>query len=345
MPSNKNISPDIRNRIISSYENGNVSSDIASTFCCSIRSVQRIIKAYKEENRRTAKPVGGNRLKKINLNGQTTIKSTIQNNCCSSLKELKNELFTINEIECSVTTVHRELKNFNYSLKRVINLPARRNTPSQIEQRKNYAMEFYNMTLQQDGRNIIFIDELGFNASMRCKRGYAPSGKAPIQKVRQIKSRNISICCAMSREGTYHYAKSNKAFNKETFLGFIDAIIEKIEEDGAGPKIFIFDNVAFHKSPEVAETLEASGHTVRRLPPYSPFLNPIEAMFSQWKSNVRSRTPRDEEHLFNLIDEVFRMISNQNCENYYLHMMRFLPACINEEPIEDETDVYENNDG
>jgi transposase len=36
------------------------------------------------------------------------------------------------------------------------------------------------------------------------------------------------------------------------------------------------DNVPFHKNMKVKNIIEAAGHNILLLPPYSPFLNPIE---------------------------------------------------------------------
>ena len=51
------------------------------------------------------------------------------------------------------------------------------------------------------------------------------------------------------------------------------------------------DNVAFHKNKEVKAIAEAKRHIIIFLPPYSPFLNPIENMFSKWKQVIRAKRP------------------------------------------------------
>ena len=47
------------------------------------------------------------------------------------------------------------------------------------------------------------------------------------------------------------------------------------------------DNVAFHKTGDVQNFLIGEGHELVFLPPYSPFLNPIEHTFSTWKAHIR----------------------------------------------------------
>jgi transposase len=47
------------------------------------------------------------------------------------------------------------------------------------------------------------------------------------------------------------------------------------------------DNVAFHKNAGVRSNIERRGNRLLLLPPYSPFLNPIENLFSKWKEIIR----------------------------------------------------------
>jgi transposase len=44
--------------------------------------------------------------------------------------------------------------------------------------------------------------------------------------------------------------------------------------------IIVLDNCAIHKSELLREVVEASGHLLIFLPPYSPDYNPIEESFS-----------------------------------------------------------------
>ncbi|KAI5151222.1 hypothetical protein ENBRE01_1981 [Enteropsectra breve] len=89
------------------------------------------------------------------------------------------------------------------------------------------------------------------------------------------------------------------------------------------------DNVPFHKRSEVGEEIRTAGYNILYLPPYSPFLNLIENMFSKWKQFIRARNPVSEEGLLELIDQGAILISNENCAGFFRHMLRFLPDSIN----------------
>jgi transposase len=58
--------------------------------------------------------------------------------------------------------------------------------------------------------------------------------------------------------------------------------------------VVILYNVPFHRSSTVSDLFNARGHRLVTLPPYSPFLNPIENAFSKCENFVRSATPQNE---------------------------------------------------
>jgi transposase len=171
---------------------------------------------------------------------------------------------------------------------------------------------------------------------MRAKRGRALKGQPAIQVVPGLRNRNISVCCVMSKNGVLYHKKQTLPFNRQSFAEFLDEVLAKFRELGLQNRIFVMDNVPFHKCMEIREKLITAGHTLKFLPPYSPFLNPIENLFSQWKQLVRSRNSRDEQELFHAIDASFNEITQENCANYYRHMLNVLSRCVNREAILDE---------
>ncbi len=51
--------------------------------------------------------------------------------------------------------------------------------------------------------------------------------------------------------------------------------------------VLVMDNSSFHESKSMQEKIEAAGHILEYLPPYSPELNPIEHKWAQAKSKRR----------------------------------------------------------
>jgi transposase len=312
--------------------------EIATFFKTSNSTVSRIVYQFKSSGTVVTKHVGGNRAKFFSVNILNEIKSLIENDCSLTLSKIQNLIETKYGIKYSISTLHRKIDNFNYTLKRVSLVTETRNSPSTIEKRFEYARDFYQMNSEYQNLKFMFLDEVGFNSSLRCKRGRALRGRCAVQRVRCIRSRNLSVCCAMTKHGTFHATKQIMPFNRISFLQFINEVIDKITNElGCQKVVFVLDNVRFHRVPEVTERIVEAGHSVKFLPPYSPFLNPIENMFTQWKQLVRAERPTNEENLMVVIDRTYRLVTEENCNSYYSHMLRFLPACLDRNPIEDET--------
>ena len=84
--------------------------------------------------------------------------------------------------------------------------------------------------MKQDPDSFIFLDEVGFNVSLRINRGRSKIGTPATHVVRSIRSRNISICCAMTRNGVLAYHSRDGAFNTAAFVDFLEELKNKIDE-------------------------------------------------------------------------------------------------------------------
>ena len=157
-------------------------------------------------------------------------------------------------------------------------------------------------------RFIYFIDEVGFNVSMRLSRGRSVKGSRAVKVVPSIRSRNISVCCAISREGITHYHAQTKSCNTDYFIDFMKILIEILKAQSVNKACFIMNKVPFHKAEKVRSIIDGTEYLISFLPPYSPFLNPIENMFSSWKHNVIKLEPSDEETLFQYIIDGAQLI-------------------------------------
>ena len=92
--------------------------------------------------------------------------------------------------------------------------------------------------------------------------------------------------------------------------------MQNLKDKNINDEVCIMANVSFHKSKEVQRLIKDSSYSNLFLPPYSPFLNPIENMFSKWKEHVRRENPQNESHLLELINNGSQLISSKNCEGF-----------------------------
>ena len=116
--------------------------------------------------------------------------------------------------------------------------------------------------------------------------------------------------------------------------------------------VFVMDNASIHN--QAHEFLEVEQHSVRKLPPYSPMLNPIELAFSALKAPVkRILNERMAEVLNrdlaaaaglpittyrnNLLrgfeEQSLPTITAAKCRSWYNHAYRYLLPAVDNEDI------------
>lgn len=81
--------------------------------------------------------------------------------------------------------------------------------------------------------------------------------------------------------------------------------------------IVIMDNLSSHKSSRVRELIEATGASLRYLPPYSPDFNPIENAFAKFKALLRKAAERTLSALWNRIGIILDAFTPAECANYF----------------------------
>ncbi|KAF0992471.1 hypothetical protein HZS_2589 [Henneguya salminicola] len=106
--------------------------------------------------------------KKLTMSQEMEIKSWIDENCTISLKTISYNL----GVRICKSTAANILTGFSYALKQIPLVPKRRNTSETI-------------------------DCLSFNVSFRCYMTLSLLGTSANLSVPAIRSRNISICCAI----------------------------------------------------------------------------------------------------------------------------------------------------
>lgn len=328
------VSDETRKRIIEAYMNLNIpKKEIARTFGIKISTIYAILKIYETEGRVEKKLRGGVRRKSISIENSTFIKQLIEEDCGITLSCIKQKLFEKFNINVSISTISKYINEFNFSFKRVSLIPERRNDAQNIEDRAVYARNYLSILGAIDDANIIFVDEVGFNVSMRTLYGRSLIGTRANHQVRNIKTRNISVCCAISKTGVIKYTAQNSAFNTQTFQVFMEELVLDVFSRDINQAVFIMDNVRFHKVSAIRNLIENKGYNILYLPPYSPFLNPIENAFSKWKQNIRQNKPINEEHLLELISNVYNIINNDDCAGFFRNMMVYILKSIEMVPI------------
>lgn len=195
---------------------------------------------------------------------------------------------------------------------------------------------------------FIFVDEAGFNLTKRRRRGRNIIGQRAIVDVPGQRGGNISLCAAMSSRGLLHRHAELGAYNTErllTFLGELRDVLHDNDHLNAQPAdhhdqqipgpadlpiyVILWDNVSSHRSVQVREWFNINQQFINvYLPPYSPFLNPIEEFFSSWRWKVYDRQPYTRENLLRAMDLACDDVAVEAFQGWVRHARSFFPRCL-----------------
>ncbi|KAA1120806.1 hypothetical protein PGTUg99_019701, partial [Puccinia graminis f. sp. tritici] len=140
------------------------------------------------------------------------------------------------------------------------------------------------------------------------------------------KAKQIMLIGALSVEGFDYYELLNanntkaKGVGADEFCLFLGSLGARLPKEA----IIIMDNAPIHQGDRLKEfitSLDASKLIkVEFLPPYSPFLNPIEYSFHSIKSYVRSKEPPNR---MALVDEIKKgiqeSITPEKSQHFFAH--------------------------
>ncbi|KAG0441551.1 Paired box protein Pax-2-A [Dictyocoela muelleri] len=202
-----------RKLLIKFYDDGIKVSEIARRLDINKSTVSRIIKRFVETGEISALVKGGNRRQKLTDIHNDAIREYLNENETLSLKEIQNKIKNQFNIRVDKSKINRSISNFYYSLKRLTLVPIRRNIQVNIDKRYEYVQRFLNIISENDGNNLIFIDEVGFQLSMRRGRERSQVGSRAVCPVAQIRTRNLNICAAMMKSGVLHHKIELSDFN------------------------------------------------------------------------------------------------------------------------------------
>jgi len=328
------ISNEKRCNIIDALKSGTVTRIMASkTFNVNYNTICWIYRKYCLENIVEKKKMGGNNPQKLTETEINFIKNLLEIDCTVSLKKIQSSILEKFNISVSTATIHKYIDNFGFSLKRVARVAVVSLSNNLRQQRIQYATWF--LKVHNSNRTIMFYDETGFQIVMRNTYGRSLKGKKAICSVPSIKSRNITVMATMSTKGLVAYEILEKPCNKNYLISYFERFIMILSSLNLTNIIVIMDNASFHKCTAFKDLITSAGHQLEFLPAYSPFFNPIENMFSQWKKVVRDSGPTDEQGLMDAIGSFKNFITTEQCRNYYRHIVNNHIDCINGKDVFD----------
>ncbi|KAL1474789.1 hypothetical protein MTO96_037715 [Rhipicephalus appendiculatus] len=290
----------------------------------------------------THESVGGS-AKKFGPDVATAVCNIVDENPAFTLNQIRTALSEVYQgLQVSTSTIDRLLDGHGYTLKLATPRPADRNRIDVKRERQHYAQWLQN---QNPNVSRVYVDETNFN--VWCARSFARAkrGTPAVRVVTSTKGANINIIACMSAGGLIRW----KVVDKVHWLVFNEFLAEaskKIQENEPNSHVvFILDNAPAHHRAENA-TLASVTHTLKKLPPYSPFLNAIEEAFSKCKSHVKAFLSERREELLTTLPGMtkkqhrrtmlmeaavssMQQVQRADCESYDEHTFSFVDAVLN----------------
>ena len=152
---------------------------------------------------------------------------------------------------------------------------------------------------------------------------------------------NISLCAAISLQGLLNHQTKLGPFNTEHIITFLDALHDAAVQDRPEQPMFVvvWHNVSFHRAALVHKGF-TNHHQfeVLYLPPYTPFLNPIEDFFSAWRWRVYDRQPHACMPLLQAMEQACGDIDLGSIHGWIRHTRQYFPQSLAGENIACDVD-------
>jgi len=244
-----------------------------------------------------------------------------------TLQEMKSFL---EERECNVScgTISNFLRNKFYTFKKLKYSNIEKNSDRVKELRRDYVAKFLRNSVRSS--QCVYIDETYCNIWTQKLKGRAARGEPAYLEVPSQRGPNISILMAIGKHGPIYFEIHQGSITQPIYQQFIAQTSLRIESK---PHYFIHDNASIHN--DVLTTTEC--HKIMKLPPYSPFLNPIENYFAKIKSKLRKKLTNFDytqslQSKFQIIkssmEEIMDSEKDCNLKDYFHHIETYFSSCI-----------------
>lgn len=331
MAKGKELSMDLRTRIVDAHKNGKGYKAISKQFLVPVSTVQSIVKKYREfqmvENRE-----GRGRKQKLSPRDVRKVVREVNLNPRSTFKAILNNLST-SGIEISKSTLQRTMRKEGFRGCRP------RKAPLLQDRHIKARLSFANEHLNKDASfwsSVLWSDETKLElfghrdvAFVWRKKGEAFKPKNTVPTVKHGGGSLMFWGC-FSANGTGNLVKINGIMKQDQYIKILQENLKQSAEAlNLGPNMtFQQDNDPKHTAKSVKKWFVDNNVNILQWPSQSPDLNPIENLWGIFKKNVNARKPRNLKHLEQIAVEEWANISKDVCKNLVVNYHKRLSAVI-----------------
>ena len=234
------------------------------------------------------------------------------------LSEIRAKLITKFGVTMDVSTICRTLKYMGCTRQVIQRISLQRSDEDRAK--------FMAQVSMYDPSMLLWIDESGCDGrNCKRKRGYSVRGMTPQDHRLLVRGTRYSAIPIMSTKGIHDLFLAEGNVNGDTFATFVRSCLLPVLQpfNWTNPhSVVILDNASIHHVDAISDIIEdQAGAKLLFLPPYSPYLNPVEEVFSKVKGIMKkndalfqvTNIPRA------LLTLSFAMVTKEDCLSYITH--------------------------
>ena len=181
---------------------------------------------------------------------------------------------------------------------------------------KQKRIEWRKKSQNFDINKLVFLDESSIKTSMVRLYGWSPKGKRIRDYVPDARWKSLSILSALRSDGSTEAMVYEGGLTGELFKAWLkECLLKTLKKDD----ILVMDNLSSHKVAGVKEILTSAGIKLEYLPPYSPDFNPVEAMWSKVKNNLRKVAKTKIDELEKAVGESLDRLKRSDATGWFKH--------------------------
>ena len=159
----------------------------------------------------------------------------------------------------------------------------------------------------RQGFRFCSLDETSFGRNGKLVKGYAPVGQFLVVRKARPRVTTQSTLVIISKDRILKRETLQGSYNKQRFLSFLESLDLPINT------VILLDNVKFHHSKDVQEFANKKQWIFLYTPPYSPWFNPIEGVFSICKRHYYQHGD---------INKAFASVKSTHIESFFNKSLR-----------------------
>jgi transposase len=300
------LSNDLRERILAAVDNHEGSRrQIAKRFRVDTSTITRLLQLRRQAGSIEPRPHAGGKRPALDRAALERLRLLVEEDPDATLGQLRGRL----GVPGSIMIVWRALRKLGITRKKKTKHASERDRPDVRRRRRSFRREIKPI----EPKRLVFVDETGVTTAMTPTYGRAPSGERVISSA-PASWESVTVIAALGLDGARAPLAVSGSIDAATFLAYVEQVLVPALREG---DVVVFDNLASHLAPGVAEAIEGAGARVLSLPPYSPDLNPIEEMFSKLKELLRRAAARTKDHLIEAIGEALRRVTRQDIIGWF----------------------------